>query len=293
MRAYTDDTFGYSLRYPGDWHLDTSKDELRITVWETTVGNFDAASGPSHEVRQRERGGFLAIHLERDDRLENFPSDGVALRIFHVEGGPSPDFSAAEADFPLSLDEFTPSYSGTGLAVPPSGRSRAPRPIEHYFAANGWAFWARVWIGQGASARDRAQLGRVVASLRFPTLSSGTTAAGERFDVLGYASEYPVRSAHRVRRGGEEYYLVHAPGGLYGLRGGCLSGERFTPLRFDPTNFEFSCPSTGERWSRTGRPLAGSSSRPLAVLFAKLAQDGHVLVARDVEVGMEKRFWRS
>jgi hypothetical protein len=287
-RVYTDDTFGYSLRYPGDWHLDTSKDQWRVTIWETTVANFDAASGPSHEVKEREERGFLAIHLERDDRLEDFPPDGVALRIFHVEGGPGPDFGIGEADFPLSLGDFSTSeavHGGTGFAAPPRP-NEAPRPVEHYFGANGWAFWARAWIGPAASPQDRAGLERVVASIRFPPLRTGAIAAGERFDVLGHASEYPVRSAHRVRRGGNEYYLVHAPGGFYGLRGRCR------PLRFDAAKFEFSCPSTGARWSRTGRPLASTASQSLGVLYAKMGQDGHILVARDVEVGMDPTFWR-
>jgi hypothetical protein len=296
-RVYTDETFGYSLRYPVDWHLDTSKDVSRITVWETTVANFDAASGPSREVRRRSRGRLgVSIHLERDDRLAEFPRDGVALRIFHFEGGPFHDYDTEEAAFPLALDDFTLDEapgSGPGFGSRSDARPTGlPRPLELSFGANGWAFSARAWIGPDASTPDRAQLERVVGSLRFPPLQEGSVVAFERFDVMGRAEEYPVPSATKILRA-DGFYLVHAPGGFYALRGGCQHDSGFVVVKFDRRTFEFSCPD-GRRWNRIGAPLE-PGDEPLRVLPAKVAHDGHVLVARGVYTyasrQLRARFW--
>jgi hypothetical protein len=273
------DSLGWSLRYPRGMHLEHSHASLRIDVWEVTVASF--AMRRAVHSGSTANGGWLRVDPPRD-RHGRFPDDGVAFRILRREGGPAPELELPESRFPLRLASF----------------GRAERSV----VADGRDYLAQAWVGQKASAADRAALGRVVSSLAFPRLRVGET-VGHGFRVLEPASRYRVGSFTRVRAQGQPFYLVHAPGGFYavGWKWQSLAGgyKSRCDLRLDRARKEFSCTNMDARWDRIGRvlvkPSGAARGDPLNVTVAKVAWDGHVLLfpgaARFADARYGHRLW--
>jgi len=284
------DPAGWSLAYPESMVLERSGARLRVTVSEVTVASFE----PRTAVVSGRSGDTAWIRVDRPlDAQGAFPANGVAFRILRREGGPAPNLDLPETRFPLRLASFEPSdaYPGT-----------EPPPLERTVVAGGRSFAAEAWIGEAASPELRASLARVVSSLSFPRLRPGTL-VGDGFTVLRLESRYPVRSFTRVRAQGQPFYLVHAPGGFYGVgwRWQSLSDgyKSRCALQLDPQRREFYCTNMRARWDRVGRvlvrPPGASRGDPLNLAVAKVAWDGHVLLhagtARFADARLARELW--
>ncbi len=112
--------------------------------------------------------------------------------------------------------------------------------------------------------------------------------------MLRAAAAYRVGSASRVTR---NVFLVRAPHGYYGI-GSQTFGSSSLPCSVHVERGpSFACERPGWRWDRMGRPLWPSASEldALAVLTAKVGQDGHVLLTRnELRLGnrrLERRLW--
>lgn len=284
------DPAGWSLAYPRTMFLERSGARLRVTFSEVTVASFE----PRRAVVSGRTGDTAWIRVDppRDARGE-FPSEGVAFRIVRREGGPAPILDSPEARFPLRLAAFEPSnaYPGT-----------QPQPLERTVVANGRTYTAQAWIGESAAPELRAALERVVSSLSFPRLRPGTL-VGDGFTVLRLERRYPIRSFARVRAQGQPFYLVHAPGGFYGIgwREQTLAGgyKSRCALALDARRREFYCTNMRARWDRVGRvlvrPPGATRGDPLNVAVAKTAWDGHVLLhagtARFADRRLARELW--
>jgi hypothetical protein len=284
------DQAGWSLAYPESMFLERSGARLRAAVSEVTIASFP----PRAAVRSGSSAHGSWWRVDRPlDMRGAFPSDAVAFRVVRAEGGAPPDLESAETRFRLDLASFHASDQYPNAE---------PRPLEQSVVANGRTYTALAWIGEKAAPELRASLERVVSSLAFPSLHPGTL-VGDGFTVLKLESRYPLALFTRVRAQGVPFYLVHAPGGFYGvgwrwetLTGGYKSRCR---LQLDPRHREFFCTNMRARWDRVGRvlvrPRGAARGDPLNLAVAKVAWDGHVLLhagtARFADSRLARELW--
>jgi hypothetical protein len=148
---------GWSLTYPSAWHLEHSRSPsyIGIDVREATVASFPLVSPIL--AQQSPAGSSMQINAPRDPASQ-FPSDGVALRVLHQEGGPPLVKKRRETRFPLRLATFRP-QRGYELET--------PRPVARTVSVGGQLYLVQAWIGLGASRTTQAKLARVVSSLSF------------------------------------------------------------------------------------------------------------------------------
>lgn len=110
LRRYTDPA-GWSLRYPRDWHLEQSEQELHLAEIEVTVANFAPRSGI--RVHTYPGGGNVRV-VPPVARSGRFPSDGVALRLENPSGYPSSP--SPDTRLPVGLRSLRASKTIAGLA---------------------------------------------------------------------------------------------------------------------------------------------------------------------------------
>jgi hypothetical protein len=269
------DPLGWSFTYPRAMHLERSRSPrfVMLYVSEVTVASFSMRS--AIHAGSTPRSAWMHVEPPSDSR-GSFPSDGVALRVTYMDGGPVPDLQLPESRFPLRLASFGRSSQYA---------SSTPRPLGRTVAADGRDYSAQAWVGPKASAVQRAALARIVASLAFPRLRAGQT-VGYGFRVFQPSRSYPVGSFTRVRVQGQPFYLVHAPDGFYavGWTWQSLTGgyKSHCDLRLDRVHKQFFCTNMAARWDRVGRVLAkppgATRGDPLNVAVVKIAWDGHVLL---------------
>lgn len=286
------DPLGWSVTYPRVMHQERSHSPgfVMLDVSEVTVASF--AMRDAIHAGSTPRSTWMNVDPPRD-RQGSFPSDGVALRVTYMDGGPGPDVELPESRFPLRLASFGRSSEYT---------DSTPRPLGRTVVADGRNYSAQAWIGPKASAAQRVALARIVASLAFPLLRTGQT-VGYGFAVFQPSGSYPIRSFTRVRVEGQPFYLVHAPGGFYavGWRWQSLTGgyKSHCDLRLDRVHKQFFCTNMAARWDRIGRVLAkppgATRGDPLNITVAKLSWDGHVLlfpgVARFAGASYAHQLW--
>ncbi|MGO9961739.1 MAG: hypothetical protein ACLP50_38160 [Solirubrobacteraceae bacterium] len=169
------DPQGWSLRYPSSLSVERSTSGAGLATFiEVTVANFTqrraVVTGKTHD------GGFVLVRPPLD-HTGRFPANGVAFRMLLVEGGPAPIGTVADSRFPIELSTFArsgddfPATDYTTLGVP----HELTRPID----ADGQHYQALVLIGPAASARERAVIETVIASLSFPPLHTDEQAGDE------------------------------------------------------------------------------------------------------------------
>lgn len=276
---------GSSFSYPASLHLERSHSAsfIMISVSEATVASFPLRS-PIVE-HHSSRSSTMRVEPARDP-AGRFPPDGIAFRVLLQQGGPPVLDSKPETRFPLRLSSFRR-----------MGTNAYGRSVE----ADGIGLSLEVWIGPRASTTARAELASMVSSLAVPRLHPGETAGS--FAVLRPARSYPVGSFTRLRVQGQPFYLVHAPGGFYGigwtwesLAGGYKSR---CELRLDEATKQFYCSNMRARWDRVGRPLerppGAGRADPLNVAVATISWDSHVLLASGTAGFADRaeahRFW--
>jgi hypothetical protein len=283
------DPQGWSLRYPSSLTLEQSTSGPGMaTFTEVTVANF--AQQTAVVTGRTRDGGFIRVRPPLD-HAGRFPADGVAFRMLLVDGPPMIG-TWPDSRFPVALSTFAPSHPGN---FPPRDYSRlgVPHELTRPIDANGQHYTALVLIGPAASARARAAIKTVIASLAFPPLHTGERARDE--SVLGPAKSYPVGSFTLVHAHGQvcdgsvyrcfaadqPFYLVHAPGRLHQpdligpcqpTPGACTPPGAFYALgwtsedvrggyrsachlRFDRRDEQFYCTNTPARWDRAGRVI--------------------------------------
>lgn len=282
QRRYSDPLFGWTVSVPKRFFVARVDERERSWFFGAAVTSFPLEVDP-----------LVA--------LEQVPSDGVALLIGQGRRGGGAGFFGREADLPLELGDFTlPKEPGVRVS---SGRLA--------FSANGVGFVAYVYLGRDASRRDRMDLARTVASLRFPELKEGSVTGGG-FYVLGQAKRYQVGSVKRFGKDDlppnsrvwrRSFFLVHAPGGFYaiGHTANLVGGVPDCEVQFDAGRFHFFC-SNGARWDRLGRMIVNPDpgryrDDPLALFMTRVGQDGHVLVTLNAYThatdALGRRFWRG
>jgi hypothetical protein len=255
------DPQGWALRYPSSLSVERSTFGAGLaTFTEVTVANFTqrraVVTGKTHD------GGFVLVRPPLD-HTERFPANRVAFRMLLVEGGPAPIGTVADFRFPIELSTFArsgddfPGTDYTSLGVP----HELTRPID----ADGQHYQALVLIGPAASARERAVIEAVIASLSFPPLHTDEQAGDET--VLGLASQYPVGSftvvhgpgelcdgsVYRCHYGRQPFYLVHAPGRLH-------QPDLIQPC--EPTPAACTPPGAFYALGWTSEDVRGGSGRP-------------------------------
>jgi len=266
--TYADPRFGWTLRVPRG-----------LLVREFTSGGFFESSGLMvSNFPTTPHGGNGTPDMSG---LRDFPATGVAVQIWFGQRLPVPP---PPGNDPLPLDprsfrEIRPYVGG-----------REPTPLYVTFAEDGFYFSAAMWFGPDASVEDRMAIETVLRSLEFPQLREGTIWQN-RYYVLGPADRYAVGSVTRIDASSlpqdresfseppESFFLLHAPGGFYVVRGVDSSSGSDCQVRFDVTAFEFECPAPGQRWDREGRAIGRVDSErfDLGPHAALVALDGHVL----------------
>lgn len=171
-RSYRDVT-GWRVLYPTRFHIETSAQELRLSIVETTIASFTPT--PGIIVRTYPDGGNVRA-IPPLDRARRFPSGGVALRVLTDQGGPTaPRIGHATAPR-LSLADLRPSrtrpssllYNATtGETLHPGFYHGAPRSLARSVYADGAEHTVVVWIGRHARAQQRHALAGMLASLAF------------------------------------------------------------------------------------------------------------------------------
>jgi hypothetical protein len=269
--------------------LERSQANLHIDVHEVTVATF----APRRAVRSgsNPHRSWIAVDPPRP-KQGPFPPDGVAFRVYRLEGGPFVEPTLPETRFPLRLSGFEPDRYEYA--------KRHPRPVVEGVSAAGGRYTVYAWIGPRASPERRLALKAVVASLTFPHLETGTVAG--LFSVLSPSRAYEIGSFTRVRAQKRVFYLVHAPGGFYAIGWDTdtlpRNGRSRCAMRFDDTHKQFFCAKMGFRWDRIGRPVAYpaySEPDPLNIATAGTSWDGHILLDPSIAAfgtkRIAKQFW--
>lgn len=268
--SYTDPTDAWTIDVPVGMTVVPIHAEGRVTVRGAVISNVS--------IEQPES---LA-------ELQNFPADGVALRIWHNEGGPLFPIASDDASFPLSMEDLHP--------IEPYVGGSEPQPLYRSFFARGLDFNVAVWFGVGASDETRTAISDVLSSLRFPATEPGTV-LNDRMIVLDDTSTYETGSVTRYDRselninsgrlaeytGPFAFYLVRAPNGFYAISTDFLGNGQRCDLQVDRPSMTFSCPGTHWSWDREGRTLTRGDPWPdgtddLVVLPTPISWDGHVMI---------------
>ena len=144
----------WSVRYPLGLHVEESCwcGTYGWPIYETTFANFLPTRG------EQQRGGLGNLYEPPPQGSRTFPANGVALRVVSQ----SPFAPPRGTTLPLRLSSFR--------VAPRAWYPRIrPRPLLHELRA-GQNFLVEVWIGRKVSARQRALLARMVASLSVPSV---------------------------------------------------------------------------------------------------------------------------
>lgn len=150
-------SLGWSIRYPRGMHVEHSAASgISFGVNETTFANFRSR----HGVQRRTTPTMETIReVPPRNRLGSFPAQGIAVRVV-ASYGPPIRIAPGVTRLPLRLSSFRAGgllrdwYPGT-----------RPRPLQHVLLSKGQRYFIQVWIGPRTSARQRALLTRMIASI--------------------------------------------------------------------------------------------------------------------------------
>ena len=150
--------------------MESSEQELGLAAVEVTIASFDAQ--PGIEVSSSGGTGNVRV-VPPVDRAGRFPAAGVAFRVVYESGLPSSVLRTRAARTPLSLASFKPSSlpNSPSYISETSGNAQGrgiPRSLMRVVSADGKPFTLVVWIGPGASHRERAALALMIESLSLP-----------------------------------------------------------------------------------------------------------------------------
>jgi hypothetical protein len=255
--TFKDQRFGFTLRYPRRLRLQRLDDGVEIA-------NSPLARVPEGRPLSA---GAIDLIFNRD------------------EGGPGPPgFSlppAHDTRFPLRIPDAALTSAAYNTAV----------------WADGLKFFLTIRAGSGPSARDRAAIRGIVASIQFPPHRAASFTPGGYY-VLDRASRYPVGSVTQVaagiplpseRRGSrmrhsDRFYLEHTADGFWAITWpyDFPRGYKECGVRFEPTPRQFGC-RNGAVWDLDGQVVrnpdpARFPDDGLHRESAPVSYDGFVLV---------------
>lgn len=271
------DPLGWKVDYPSNWVVTPVDIEPgRVSFSGATISNVEVAALSPNPATPAP--GPLPD-------AGPLPSNAVLVTITHREGGPAPDVTSNDSQFPLTWDES------------PTAPGSLPYAPDLQFRGNGVDYTASVFVGPDASEADIQALDRLIGSIRFPTLPPDRV-------INGWVSLIRPVGHYRKGVGTPEYagplsviYVMRGPQGDYVLDlspDGC--GE--SPAdEWDANRLEvlLRC-SDGSvaRWERDGSPVAGNRPgfrRPLDQHPVITAWNGDLLVGMAVVDGLAEQDW--
>jgi hypothetical protein len=313
---YTDSA-GWSLSYPRAMQLERSSSGPGLATFsEVTIASFSEQRAV-HTGRTRD-GGYVGVRppLDRDG---TFPANGVAFRMLLVQGGLGPEIFVPDTRFPLKLSSFGAPQStefpkadyrkdgvpaARSLTIQADGQQITASVLIGHDASS----QLRATITQiiASVAFPRLHAGTEAGGLT--VLGSGKRYRVGSFTLIHARSAICTEGANRCHAGTAPFYLVHAPGRLHqpDLIQPCPTAGSCTPpgafyaigwkdesilgsytarcdLQLDRHDDQFYCTNMDARWDRVGRvitrPPGARINAPLQFAFAKIAWDGHVVLA--------------
>jgi hypothetical protein len=151
-------SLGWSLQYPNGMHVEhAGASGISYYIDEVTFSTFHSLPGVLRSVGSQ---GETIRPMPPRISPETFPAHGIALRVLRLET--LRVFQQPATLLPLHLSSFRAGGRPFGDWYP----GTHPRPLQHFLVSkSGQRFFVQVWIGPKASARQRARLARIVASL--------------------------------------------------------------------------------------------------------------------------------
>ncbi|MBI4728557.1 MAG: hypothetical protein HY775_03535 [Acidobacteria bacterium] len=153
-RTYRDAQLGWSMLYPPGWHAQSFDERRRVWLRGALVSNIDHVF--DHPAI---KDGWTSAW-----DMRGLPSSLVAVEFrLMVRGGPGRRSVPPDTPFPLSLDQAGSHGGG------PEGAAEygAPPSLDLPVTVRGNAYFVTVWIGPGASEKDKEIARRVVESISF------------------------------------------------------------------------------------------------------------------------------
>lgn len=236
----------------------------------------------------------------------NYPSSWTATPISRTSDGLATGVTISSVPNPHPLQPgavvLTVTHSIDAASHPPVDDSSFPLSVadakvepgtsntsDLTFRGNGLAYLARVVIGSAATEQDVADLGAVMASIRFPSLAdAGQVANG--WTSLGSAKKYPKGVGRAVPFGTTGFgYVLRGPASTYLLdlplptsyTRGCAEGLNDI---WDRVHLQIwiQCPAGDVRFERDGTPVSGNPlglTRHLVAYPVITAWDGTFLLS--------------
>jgi hypothetical protein len=298
------DPEGWSIAYPANLHVTTAASHGFAQSDQVNVTSFSAPRVLRAKLRTGTRMEFGRLPFNAPlDSSGRFPADGIALIL---QSG-RVTVLGSDSRFPIELKTFRAAPTGTFFTNAAVQRAGLPSPHARVIVADSELLTATILIGPKAPTTLRQTFAKVIGSLLFPTVPTGThVGTGE---LVGPAADYPTGSitlvhaqfgdAHRA-----PVYLIHAPGRLtyghacfvggpctpsgafYGIGGQYNTRRNRAPLcaiRLDRRNLDFYCANLAVRWDRVGRvirrPADESYIGSTEGLYAKITWNGQIMIS--------------
>ena len=153
---YVDTTHGWTVRFPSDWQAQASHSEAHMMYNVATYGVL--ISNIHHH--------FPRVHIDHGWSsgfdMRGQPARLVAALISWTYGGGFAVFPCSETRLPLSLKNGTVTRTNDG-----AGGSELDEIYLHFNARGSAYYSVFAYVGENASAKDRAALNALVASISF------------------------------------------------------------------------------------------------------------------------------
>jgi len=169
------------------------------------------------------------------------------------------------------------------IAAKKPKQDRAPEDDRGIWRINRRSFfsvagWAAFFVFLGTST---------VATLRmmFPRVLYEPPSAFK----AGFPQDYIVGEVSEKYKDDYRVWIIREPDGFYALSAICTH-LGCTPRWLEPEN-KFKCPCHGSGFRRSGMNFEGPAPRPLERLKISLADDGQILVDRNVKFRFENGDW--
>jgi hypothetical protein len=261
------DPLGWRVDLPARWSVTGIDTQGRVSTSGAAFSNVSpGVASPTSATPS-------PVGLDPDQ----MPSDAVEVVITHLEGGPMPDLTTDDTQFPITLD---------GLGCPLADMLLCGVNVR----GGGLDFSIEVRRGPDASQEDVAAAEALVASMRFRAMRLGQQANG--WASLGRPALYPRREGSPAWIGGRlgVVYVMRGTEGTYALDldpDTCGEGQNQT---WDPATLQIwvQCPDyvgIGDvRYDRFGRPDPNNAPRfqaPLEAYPVITSWDGSLLIYID------------
>ena len=251
-----EDPLGWSIAFPPGWGYEPIRTQERDGVLITN--DPDAVVHPNgvpqHDVL------LLSITHARIHTPERLPSD--------------------DSELPASLEWFVLHANAEGTRSPADGMS--------VFRGSGFTFGSGITFGSSMDPATMRTLGRVLGTLRFPSLVPGERTGDDHLLVLSFATPPRGKAVIQQPLDNRVFLVVHAAGGLYALALDVASFPDVSRWGWDAAQREVTYGDI--RWSWDGVPLDPTAADPLDTYPVAVGWDGHLLV-RTENTALDPGYW--